>query len=71
MVETSEESLVKSAKALDSLLTKKYGENYYGITQDRKLPPVKFISTGCHSLDYVLGGGIPEGRILELGLLTM
>jgi recombination protein RecA len=62
-------------KALDRAFNKKFGDKYYGVSKDdvkRKGLDlnVEFISTGCYSLDYVLGGGgpnfgIPVGRVLQ------
>ncbi|MBD2201763.1 DNA recombination/repair protein RecA [Calothrix sp. FACHB-1219] len=51
-------------KLLDSILTKKYGDSYYG--KKRKIEDIKFISTGCLSLDEVLGKGVAESRLIEL-----
>ncbi len=63
-------------KALDRAFNKKFGDKYYGIgkeDQQRKTSDlrVEFISTGCYSLDYVLGGGgpnfgIPVGRVVQM-----
>ncbi len=53
-------------KALDAALAKKFGDKYYGPTSGRKVEPVQFISTGCMSLDYVLGGGVPSGKVMEI-----
>lgn len=57
---------VGAMKALDAALAKKFGDKYFGPTNGRKVDPVKFISTGCMSIDYVLGGGLPSGRLLEI-----
>lgn len=53
-------------RALDQALSKKYGDIYSGVSRKRAIEPVNFVSTGCHSLDKVIGGGIPEGRIIEI-----
>lgn len=63
---TDEITNLKELKALESQLIKLYGEDYYPITQKRKKPPIEFISTGCYSLDKVMGGGIPRSYITEI-----
>lgn len=50
----------------DKKLIKEYGDRYYGFKEKRVVEPVSRISTGCVSLDRVLGGGIPEGRLIEI-----
>ena len=47
-------------------INKKYGENsIFNLTEDYQ-ESIKKVSTGLPSLDMVLGGGIPEGRIIEI-----
>ncbi len=65
-VETKEVDKQKALKVLESQLIKDHGDNYYAITQKRRLEPINFITTGCYTLDKVLGGGIPEGRVITV-----
>ena len=59
----------KEQKALDEvkkIITKKYGDSsLMELTKESKVD-VETISTGVHSIDYILGGGIPKGRIVEI-----
>lgn len=47
-------------------LNKKFGENTIrvGVAEDKKI--IKRIPTGSLTLDIALGGGIPEGRFIEI-----
>lgn len=48
-------------------LQKKFGNDSVSVIGDTDVAKVESISTGCLSLDYVLGcGGIPRGRIVEI-----
>lgn len=47
---------------INSALKKKYGSAFYGSAP----PPIERVSTGILGLDYILGGGIPMGRFLEI-----
>ena len=62
------ESKIKSFQSNLKEFSKKYGENSYCF-QDREMPPVPVMcSSGSLSLDNALSiGGIPEGRIIEIG----
>lgn len=56
---------------LDSIiknLKKKHGENsLLDFTNKKdKMPGIETISTGLPSLDLILGGGVPKGRIMEV-----
>lgn len=56
-------------KALDNALkelNKKYGEGTVRRLGEESIIPIKRISTGILSLDYILGGGYPVGRIIEI-----
>lgn len=59
----------KTQKALNdaiSIINKKYGDNSLMLlTKDCKVD-IETISTGLPSMDYILGGGIPKGRIVEI-----
>lgn len=52
-------------ETLDAI-NKKYGEGTIQKYADMKAVNVKRISSGLPSLDYILGGGIPEGRIISI-----
>lgn len=47
-------------------LNKKYGEGTIRRLGEQSIVPVRRISTGILSLDYILGGGYPVGRIIEI-----
>lgn len=64
-VESLELEVLKEAKALDKEMTKYLGDKYYGISSGRVIDPVRFIPSGSYSLDKIIGGGIPVGRIIE------
>ena len=52
---------------IDDFFLKKYGEN--SVFSGKKFNKQMFLSpweTGIESLDYILGGGIPQGQIIEL-----
>ena len=51
---------------IEQLLRKKYSKSYYGQTP----PPLKRIPTGVLGLDYILGGGLPLGRFVELSAMA-
>lgn len=56
--------LIQAAE-LDKKMSKMLGSKYYGITTEREVEPTVFIPTGSYSLDKVMGGGIPLGKIVE------
>jgi recombination protein RecA len=58
--------LTSAYAELDKNLSKKFGEKYFGFTTGRNIGEVTRISTDCITLDRVLGGGIPEGRMIEV-----
>lgn len=47
-------------------LNKTYGDGSIQQIQDMKNIEIERTSTGCLSLDYVLGGGLPRGRVVEV-----
>lgn len=56
----------KKLESLEGILKKKFGENYYGIKGNHKLESTKWMSTGFYALDYVLGKGLPLGKLLQI-----
>lgn len=61
--------MIKEDKVLAdamSIISKKYGaSSLMDLTKQNKIDVVT-VSTGLPSLDYILGGGIPRGRIIEI-----
>lgn len=47
---------------IGNALRKKYGESFYG----NNAPRLTRLSTGYIGLDYILGGGLPIGRMVQL-----
>ena len=60
----------KELEKLTNDLNKKFGANCITIgvpkDDDGNVKPIKRLSTGSISLDLALGGGIPEGRFIEM-----
>ena len=52
--------------AVISTLTKEFWQNSVALYKDMEKVDVKRISSGVPSLDYILGGWIPVGRIIEI-----
>src|SRR5438477_4170884 len=48
------------------LLNKEYGPNTLILASRAKGIKIKHISTGSYALDFGLGGGFPENRIIEV-----
>ena len=59
---TEQSSCSNSLSELSSRIQKEFGEGTVAGIQ----PNVDFFSTGCLSLDNALGGGIPQGRVIEV-----
>lgn len=53
-------------KALDKELKKKFGDSYIGVTEKKQLEKINYIPVECLSINRMLGGGLPEGRIIEV-----
>ena len=56
-------------KALENVLLaieKEFGKGSIMSAKSERLQDVEFLSTGCISLDKILGGGIARGRIIEI-----
>lgn len=64
--ETQKKGLPSEVLSVIADLNKKFGENTItvGVSEDKKI--VKRIPTGSPTLDVALGGGIPEGRFIEI-----
>lgn len=52
-------------EALDKI-NKQFGKGTITRLGSKDTVPVERISTGCMSLDYALGGGLPKGRVIEI-----
>ena len=67
MVKKSEEKLNKGAKTAIEQIRERFGEGAIMHLGEIRSSNVDAISTGCLSLDMILGvGGIPKGRIIEI-----
>lgn len=51
---------------LDKEFRKKFGMNYVGPTQKDVFEQVNFFPLKCFSWNRMLGGGVPEGRLIEI-----
>jgi recombination protein RecA len=64
---TAQSKEEKQLQEVLSVIHKKYGAGSlidYGSVD--KIEPIETISTGLATLDLILGGGVPKGRIMEL-----
>lgn len=57
---------MSNLKEFDKILSKKFGTQYTGFGEKDKFESVSRISLECISLNNILGGGIPEGRVIEI-----
>lgn len=64
--EKKEPKKKEGLSALISAVNKKYGEGTVQDFSKEKRVNVPVISTGLPSLDYILGGGFPKGRVIEI-----
>lgn len=63
MAKTNKEAIIKLCNAIN----KKQGEGtIYTIGSKHANLNIKRWSTGIEDLDYILGGGMPEGRVIEI-----
>jgi recombination protein RecA len=53
-------------KEFDKVLNKKFGTLYTGFGQKDNFEPVQRVPLDCVSLNSVLGGGLPVGRVVEI-----
>lgn len=60
-----EEKDKELAEAL-ALINKKYGDGTLLSLTDNNQHHIATITTGVSSLDYILGGGVPKGRLMEI-----
>lgn len=54
----------KSIEMIVAELEKQFGKGV--VTLNQVIPNVEFVTTGCKSIDFALGGGVPRGRIIEV-----
>ena len=67
MVKKSEEKLSKGTKIAIEQIRERFGEGAIMNLGEIRSSNIDAISTGCLSLDMILGvGGIPKGRIIEI-----
>lgn len=57
---------MSNLKEFDKVLNKKFGDQYTGFGEKDKFESVKRVPLECISLNKILGGGMPEGRIIEI-----
>lgn len=57
---------VSKYQEFDKLLGKKFGKVYTGFGKAEEFERVNKVPLECISLNNILGGGMPEGRIVEL-----
>lgn len=57
---------MKTVEEVTKLLNVKYGKGTIENTVDFERAEVEFISTNSFNLDYLFGGGVPSGRIIEV-----
>jgi RecA/RadA recombinase len=53
-------------KEFDKVLSKKFGNQYTGFGDKNKFESVKRILLDSVSLNKILGGGLPVGRVIEI-----
>lgn len=63
MAKTNKEEIMRLCKSID----KKEGEgSIFSLGSSKSNLKIKRWSTGIEDLDYIIGGGMPEGRIIEI-----
>lgn len=62
----TEEFDMSNLKEFDKILTKKFGTQYTGFGEKDSFESVSRVPLECISLNNILGGGVPEGRIIEI-----
>ena len=63
---SKEEKNIDWCSQLINELNKNYGENTVTILSSENKAKVERVSTGILSLDFITGGGFPQGRIVEI-----
>lgn len=63
---TGEDYSGLSATELVVALNKKYGSNTLVLASEATGIEINHIATGSHALDFALGGGFPQNRIIEI-----
>jgi recombination protein RecA len=62
----TEEFDMSNLKEFDKVLNKKFGSQYTGFGEKDNFEKVSRVPLECISLNNILGGGIPEGRLIEI-----
>jgi len=62
----TEEFDISNLKEFDKILTKKFGTQYTGFGEKGSFESVSRVPLECISLNNILGGGVPEGRLIEV-----
>lgn len=57
---------LSATKEFDKVLSKKFGKQYKGFGDASKFESVKRVPLDCISLNNILGGGLPVGRMIEI-----
>lgn len=57
---------LESAKEFDKVFTKNFGDKYTGFGKADAFEKVQRVALDCISLNNMLGGGLPRGRIIEV-----
>lgn len=58
--------MTKKLKELRDSIEKQFGAGSVMLLGDKDIPTIEVIETGIFSLDKVLGGGVPRGRMIEV-----
>ena len=53
-------------KDFDKSMAKKFGDKFTGFGQADSFEPVKRVTIDCLSLNEIMGGGLPVGRLVEI-----
>ena len=66
ILEEIDEIDLSKFKEFDRMLTKKFGEQYTGFGNKDQFESIERVPLQCISLNRMMGGGIPVGRIIEI-----
>ena len=61
-----ESLIVSTEKEFDKILGKKFGKQYHGFGDANKFESIERVSLDSISLNKILGGGLPVGRMIEV-----